>query len=66
MYGLPKIHKDGAPLRPVLSMINAPQHEMVKWLMEILQPVLAKYSNHMIKDSFEFCSNLEEFEKDRK
>ncbi|XP_046860164.1 uncharacterized protein LOC124453389 [Xenia sp. Carnegie-2017] len=28
MYGLPKIHKEGAPLRPILAMINSAQHEL--------------------------------------
>ena len=62
MYGLPKTHKQGVPLRPILSMVNAPQHAMARWLTEVLQPVLDKYSDHTIRDSFQFCSNLEEFE----
>ena len=61
MYGLPKIHKEGAPLRPIVSMVNAPQHEMAKWLNEILKPVLDKFSEHTVRDSFEFCSNLDDF-----
>ena len=61
MYGLPKIHKTGAPLRPILSMIGAPQHAMAGWLTEVLQPVLEKYSGRTIKDSFHFCSNIEDF-----
>ena len=32
MYGVPKLHKDGVLLRPILSMINSPQHELEKWL----------------------------------
>ena len=32
MYGLPKLHKEYIPMRPILSMINAPQDEMAKWL----------------------------------
>ena len=54
MYGLPKLHKEGVPLRPILSMVNAPQHEMAKWLGEVLRPVVAKYGKRMLKDSFEF------------
>ena len=55
MYGLPKLHKDGVPLQPILSMIGAPQHE----LAELLKLVVNNYSNHTIKDTFEFCSRLE-------
>ena len=61
MYGLPKIHKPNVPLRPTLSMIGSAQHELAKWLSEVLDPVLQKYSKHCIKDSFtfaEFMQNL--------
>ena len=61
MYGVPKVHKQGTPLRPILSMTNAPQHGMAKWLTKVLQPVVQKYSGHTVKDSFEFCDNIEEF-----
>ena len=66
MYGLPKVHKAGVPLRPILSMVNAPQHAMARWLSKILQPVLNKFSDHTVKDSFSFCSNLERFEQETK
>ena len=32
MYGLPKIHKQNAPCRPILSMIGSAQHELAKFL----------------------------------
>ena len=38
LYGLPKIHKDGVPLRPILDMTNSPYHAMAQWLAELLQP----------------------------
>ena len=65
MYGLPKLHKQGVPLRPILSMVNAPQHAMAKWLTEVLQPVLNKYSEHVVKDSFQFCSTIQGFASER-
>ena len=61
MYGVPKIHKADIPLRPILSMINSPQHELAKWLTEILQPVVNKYSTFTVKDTFDFCGKLQEF-----
>ena len=62
MYGLPKVHKPNPiPLRPILSMVGSPQHEMARWLTEVLQPVLQQYSSHLIKDSFEFVNTLREF-----
>ena len=41
MYGLPKTHKEGTPLRPILSMTGSSHHELGKWLSSLLQPVLA-------------------------
>ena len=54
LYGLPKIHKPGTPLRPILSMIGSAQHELAKWLSNVLTPVLEHYSTNTIKDSFTF------------
>ena len=61
MYGVPKVHKQEVPLRPILSMTNAPQHELAKWLGELLKPVLDKYSEHTVRDTFQFCENIERF-----
>ena len=64
LYGVAKVHKLGTPLRPILSMIKAPQHELAKWLAEVLKPVLAKYSSHLLKDTFEFCEHIEQFSEE--
>ena len=54
MYGVPKIHKEAVPLRPILSMVGSPQHATAKWLAELLKPVSLKFSKYTVKDSFEF------------
>ena len=59
MYGLPKTHKPGVPLRPILSMVNAPQHELAKWLATVLHPVVLQFGDHTVKDTFEFCANID-------
>ena len=58
LYGLPKIHKQNCPLRPILSMIGSPQHHLAKYLITELQPVLDNYSSNTIKDSFSFVDVL--------
>ena len=61
MYGLPKVHKpDPIPLRPILSMVGSAQHELARWLTEVLEPVLTRYSSHVVSDSFTFCDDLRE------
>ena len=39
-YGLPKIHKEGIPLRPIVSSIGAVSYETSKELARILKPVV--------------------------
>ena len=62
MYGLPKTHKDGIPLRPILSMVGSPFHKLAQWLVEILQPVRAKFCRFSLKDSFEFVDCIKDLD----
>ena len=60
LYGLPKVHKDGIPMRPVISMINTSQYRIAKYLDSKLKPLLS--SEFTCRDSFEFVeviSNLD-------
>ena len=50
MYGLPKIHKDGAPLRPILSMFGCYNHAFAQWIGRQLSDL--RKSRHVTKDSF--------------
>ena len=34
VYGLPKIHKTGNKMRPIVSNIGAPTHKLAKWLVK--------------------------------
>lgn len=58
MYGLVKNHKDGNPLRPVVSFINSPTYESAKFLSNILKELSSKKYN--IADSFDAFSKLKE------
>ncbi|XP_075163117.1 uncharacterized protein LOC142235745 [Haematobia irritans] len=56
LYGLPKIHKEDFPLRPICSSINAPAANMNKYLVNILKNLTkestyncasrSRYKNH--------------------
>ena len=39
MYGLPKIHENSVPLRPILAMMSSPQHKLARWLASIIDPI---------------------------
>ena len=40
-------------------MIGSLQHEIAKWLSEILEPALKRFSTHCVKDSFTFASFIQ-------
>ena len=47
LYGLPKIHKEGIPLRPLVSSIGAVSYETSKELARILKPLVGKSPYHV-------------------
>ena len=62
MYGLPKIHKENIPLRPILSMVNSAQHKLAKFLNMTLEPVLKYFSEYSLKDSFTFVDKIKDMD----
>ncbi len=52
-YGLPKIHKPGVPLRPIVSFVNSPTYRLSKHLVTLLSPLVGKTSSN-VANSFEF------------
>lgn len=57
IYGLPKIHKDGTPLRPICSSVNSPSYNLCKYLTNILKN-LTKSSKYNVKDAMEFKNKI--------
>ena len=57
-YGLPKVHKPGMPLRPIISSIGSVTHATAKELSRILKPLVGKSSHH-VKNNMDFIESLE-------
>ena len=53
IYGQPKAHKPGLPLRPVVPCMTSPAYQLSKYVANILQ--MSKTSKYNIRNSFEFC-----------
>lgn len=51
-YGLPKIHKEGFKLRPIVSMKNAPGHALGFAFNEMLKVIFPVKAHH-VKDSYD-------------
>ena len=54
-YGLPKIHKTGNPLRPIISSRGSITYGVAKVLSKVLKPLLGK-SPHHIQSTGDFVS----------
>ncbi|CAH2097401.1 unnamed protein product [Euphydryas editha] len=59
LYGLPKIHKSGVPLRPIVSQIASPTYDLAKHVASVLQPLVGK-SPSFVKDSRHFVQIIKE------
>nr|VZI00042.1 unnamed protein product [Spirometra erinaceieuropaei] len=57
-YGLPKVHNDGAPLRPIVSLKGTPTYGLAKWLFRRLKFLTAE-SDTTVSSSAEFLEKLE-------
>ena len=60
LYGLPKVHKEGLPLRPILDMSNSPYHALAKWLAKKLEPVRRHICKHSLRDTFDFIEKIKD------
>jgi hypothetical protein len=61
LYGLPKIHKEGVPLRPIVSNIGAPTYQLAKQLTGFLNQLTGNSSHH-VKNSFHFTQILDKLQ----
>ncbi|XP_045460391.1 uncharacterized protein LOC123670856 [Harmonia axyridis] len=57
IYGLPKIHKEGNPLRPIVSCVQSPLYHLSKYLAEILTRTTGN-NEYYIKNSIELKEQL--------
>nr|VZI24562.1 unnamed protein product [Spirometra erinaceieuropaei] len=57
LYGLIKVHKDGAPLRPIVSLKGTPAYGLAKWLFRRLKFLTAE-SDTRVSSSEQFLEKL--------
>ena len=56
LYGLPKIHKAGNPLRPIVSSIGTFSYNLAKFLVPVISPITQ--NEYTIENSNIFVKNL--------
>jgi hypothetical protein len=57
LYCTVKVHKRNFPLRPIVSMCNAPNYKLAGYLANMLNECRDKSASY-IKDSFQFAENI--------
>ncbi len=60
MYGLPKIHKEGIPLRPIIDFTGSPTYDWARHLASILKPLMGQTTTH-IHSAPIFCDENKRF-----
>ena len=53
-YGLPKIHKNSIPVRPIVSSIGSITHKTAKYLARVLSPLVGRTA-HFVKKKHTIC-----------
>ncbi|BHF72400.1 hypothetical protein SprV_0401546500 [Sparganum proliferum] len=56
-YGLPKVHKDGAPIRTIVSLKGTPTYGLAKWLFRCLKFLTAE-SDTTVSSSAQFLGKF--------
>ncbi|XP_072384331.1 uncharacterized protein [Diabrotica undecimpunctata] len=59
LYGLPKVHKDGLPLRPIVSSIGSPLQPLARFLAEKLQPY-AEEADSYVKNAGHYIERIKD------
>ena len=56
-YGLPKVHKAGYPLRPIVSSIGTISYGCAKYLAKVLSPLVGRTIHH-VQNSEDFVKEI--------
>ena len=60
MYGTVKTHKDGFPMRPIISTVGSATYKLSKYLVNLLTPLVGNISNSHIKNNSDLTLKLNE------
>ena len=58
LYELPKVHKAGTPLKPIVYFVNSSTYQLCKHLVSILSPLVGKTDSYLRK-SADFATLLQ-------
>ncbi|XP_052259249.1 uncharacterized protein LOC127863670 [Dreissena polymorpha] len=61
LYGLPKIHKKDAPLRPIVSSTGSVLYATAKYIASVIGPLAGKTEHHIV-NSVDFVQKIKDLE----
>lgn len=64
IYGAPKIHKEGIPLRPIVNTIGGPTYHLAKHLAKKPKPLVGN-TDSFVKDSTQFIAEIKNIKLDQ-
>ena len=64
LYGLPKVHKQAVPFRPIVSFVTSHTYQLSKFLVSVLAPLVGRTSTYVrncngipsVRSDFEPCN----------
>ena len=58
LYGMPKLHKPGVPMRPVVSFIGAPSYKLAKFVDRWIKAMVDVTSAYSVPNSVSLCESI--------
>ena len=62
MYGLPKVHKTGCPMRPICSAVGTSTYELGKFVNKIIKPASVNAHGTDLRNTFDFVTQVSEYD----
>lgn len=62
IYGNPKLHKEGHPLRPIISGVDSPVNSLSKFMADALKSAYNTDNRYYVKDTFQYAQEINDFE----
>ncbi len=63
LYGLPKLHKNGIPMRPITDYRHTPGHKLSIFLKRILKCLISRHP-YTLKNSYKFIEQIDDLKSE--
>ena len=60
LYGLPKVHKNGTPMRTICPAIRTSTYELGKFFADIIKPAASNALGTDLENTFQFVKQIRE------